>query len=279
MDLFNGINMFVAWLVGVPVRVCHSHNSQSQYENKTNKHFIVGFYRFIMRKMCWIFSNRRCGCSPEAMDYLFVDQWKDDLNSTIVYNGINIETFNNVNEPREKTCKDLKLTKKHTIITVGRHSEQKNPYFTIKILSALKQMRDDWQFLWVGSGELTENIKQEMNISNLDDNVKLLGTRKDVARLLHCSDVFLLPSIFEGMPIVLVEAQSTGLICVVSDSVSKYSDCGLVEFVSLDKSEEYWAKILSDILDGKIQKQLNMDLLSRYDIKNLANQMIDVYKI
>ena len=76
MDLFNGLNMFVAWLAGVPVRVCHSHNSQSQYEINSGKHILVSIYRSFMRKFLWYCSTVRCGCSEMAMKYLYENCWQ-----------------------------------------------------------------------------------------------------------------------------------------------------------------------------------------------------------
>ena len=83
MDLFNGLNMFVAWLAGVSVRICHSHNSQSQYEVNSGKHVIVNIYRSVMRKFLWYFSTVRCGCSEMAMDYLYEEKWKADASGNV----------------------------------------------------------------------------------------------------------------------------------------------------------------------------------------------------
>ena len=100
MDLFNGINMFVAWMAKVPVRVCHSHTINSQYEQQSGKHFAVNVYRKIMRHMLWKYSTIRCGCSEQAMNYLYCNRWVSDKNSHVIYNGIDMTVFCNKNPVR-----------------------------------------------------------------------------------------------------------------------------------------------------------------------------------
>lgn len=140
MDLLNGLNLFAAKLAGIKVRVSHSHNSASQYENETGKHFLVSIYRFIMRRMIWLFSNKRLGCSVLAMNYLYKDNWKNDRNSHVIFNGINTEKFSTMSfGDIEKKKKDLDINSGNIICTVGRIQKQKNPLFILDILSELKK--------------------------------------------------------------------------------------------------------------------------------------------
>lgn len=93
MELFNGYNMFIAWLAGVPVRVCHSHNSNSQWGTAKGKHYLKRIFRAIMRRLCWTFSNRRCGCSTDALDYMFPNKWSNDPHSAVINNGIDLSRY------------------------------------------------------------------------------------------------------------------------------------------------------------------------------------------
>ncbi|MDC7288821.1 glycosyltransferase [Blautia schinkii] len=93
IDLFNGPNLFISWLAGVPVRECHSHNSKQEKELQVGRKLCVTLYQTLMRWLCWNFSNRRGGCSEIAMDFLFHQKWKSDKYSKVVHNGIDFSEF------------------------------------------------------------------------------------------------------------------------------------------------------------------------------------------
>ena len=157
IDLFNGPNMLVSWLARVPIRVCHSHNSLQNKELVEGRTLAVRIYQFIMRWMCWSFSNRRTGCSPEAMDFLFKGHdWRNDSNSTVVYNGIDVERFRQTIDISNKRS-ELGLSAKYNVLTVGRMIAQKNPFFIIDVFSELRNKRDDVNFVWVGTGRGTSS--------------------------------------------------------------------------------------------------------------------------
>lgn len=267
MDLFNGVNMFVAWLAKVPVRVCHSHNSKSQYEEQSGHHFTVSAYRAIMRKVLWRFSTARCGCSAQAMDYLYCNKWKVDTHSFIVFNGIDLERFAPKND--RSNNKDKK------IITVGRISEQKNPFFIVRVMHALCTIDPEYSLDWVGSGELKDKIEEEIRRCGMEDKIKLFGVRKDVPELLGQASVFLFPSIFEGLGIALIEAQAAGLSCVVSDRVPHEVDVGKCRFLPIDISPERWAEEIITLRDDK--SEIDQEKLNRFDAKYMVKQIEKIY--
>lgn len=282
MDLFNGFNMAVAKKAKVPVRVCHSHNSQSQYEANTGKHVIVRIYRSIMRWLCKHNSNRYCGCSELAMDYLFPDFWKNDTHAKVIYNGIDFNKFQNFlcaeNLVLDKK-KSLKVKANHKIIAViGRFAVQKNPEFIVQIMYELLKLRKDVVLLWVGSGELKKEIENKVKELSLSDYIQMLGSRKDVNEILQCSNALLMPSLFEGLPFTLVEAQVAGVPCLISDTVSEMANCGKCFSMSLTQEPSEWAMNLSDILDGKIVLENNQEKLKQFDLKYMVNQLESVYQ-
>lgn len=267
MDLFNGINMFVAWLAKVPVRVCHSHNSQSQYEQQSGKHLAVKIYRSIMRRLLWRFSTARCGCSAQAMEYLFCKKWRADKSSQVVYNGIDLARF-------RLSGSEIRRSQKK-IITVGRISAQKNPHFIVRIMAALHAIDSTYTLDWVGNGELKDEIQEEIHRLGLEQNITMLGAQKNIPELLNSASIFLFPSIFEGLGIALIEAQAAGLSCLVSDRVPNEVDAGKCHFMSIDIDPKCWAEKI--ILLSNDKNEIDSTKLSRFDVKNMVCQMEKIY--
>ena len=276
MDLFNGVNLLVALLAGVPVRVSHAHTSKSQYETNTGKHFIVSVYRCFMRFLCRCTANRFCGCSELAMEYLYGKRWKKLRRSAVIFNGIDLEKFNGQNSGavRREFAPDQKP---FHLTTVGYMSETKNPFFTVDVLCALREIRDDFDFLWIGGGELQAQVKAYASEKEMNSVIRFAGVRKDVNDILPCMHIFLMPSLFEGLPISLLEAQASDLVCVVSDTVTTQVDCGKCIFLPLSDGPQKWARKISDILDGKCALAVDKERLGKFSAENTIRQLEEIY--
>lgn len=277
MDLFNGFNMPMAWLAGVPVRVCHSHNSQSQYEANTGKHFVVNVYRTIMRAFLWSFSNYRCGCSEMAMDYLFLEKWKKDVNSSVVYNGVDFSRFSYDGFDKAKKKKELGLSDNKLLITVGRFAEQKNPMFIIQIMKELHKRRPELSLIWIGDGEMRSQMESKMGETG-SEYIHLLGTKKNVNDYLRCADLFLMPSLFEGLPIAPIEAQVANLPCVLSDSITQQVNLGMCQFISLNEGASVWVSAICDVLDGKTSLAIDEKKQVRFDQNYMVKSLERIYE-
>lgn len=272
IDLFNGPNLLVAWLAGIPIRICHSHNSMQEREAAGERNILITIYQKVMRWMCWKFSNRRAGCSELALDFLFEDRWKTDPRAIVVNNGIDLSPFRSEIEKLKKES-SLRLSEKKHILTVGRLSAQKNPLLIAECFFELSKIREDCDLIWVGIGEMEEYLKQYFYEQGIMDRVQFLGSRDDVPELMKISDLFLFPSLFEGLGIVLIEAQAAGIPCLVSDTVPKMVDCGGCVFYSIQEKADKWAEKANQILDKKIELNIQENLLSKYTIENMVRQM------
>lgn len=279
IDLFNGPNLFIAWLAGVPVRCCHSHNTMQQRSIVQGMTFSIRIYQRLMKWMCWTFSNRRSGCSEDAMDFLFTGRnWHQDKYPIVVNNGIDIEKFRvPIDVARKKV--ELGLTAKYHIVTVGRIIPQKNPVFIAESFALLCSMRDDVDLVWVGIGDKEAECREILRREGVSDRVHFLGTRNDVNEILRCCDLFYLPSIFEGLGIVLIEAQAAGLPCIASDAVPKEANCGTVYYVSLNDDKPVWTQAMNDVLEGKLQLKVNEASLQQFSIRHMAEQMMQIFTI
>ncbi len=269
MDLFNGINMLTAWLARVPVRVCHSHTTQSQFETNTGKHLATNIYRSIMRLLCRMFANRYCGCSSQAMGYLFKDNWKNDPKAKIIYNGIDLTLFESTEKPDNNS-------NNKTLVTVGRISKTKNPYFIINIIDHLRIIRKDFIFLWVGDGELFEKMKTIVKEKELESFITFTGNQSNIPEILKKCDLFIFPSLFEGLGISLIEAQASGLYSLASTAVPEDVDCGLCEFLPID-SPDLWVSRISDLLDNGSKKTVDKTALQKFDISTMISEIEKVY--
>ncbi|MBR6531355.1 MAG: glycosyltransferase [Clostridia bacterium] len=278
MDLLNGITLLLAKKAGIRKRICHAHNSKSQYKPSGRlafvKKLIQSVYYFLMKKLILFSSTDLISCSEVAGEYFYGKR-----NSDIIYNGIMTDKFimpSDFNASDYAGSIGCSGEEKHRIVSVGRLSMQKNPAFALEIIAELKKLRNDFSYIWVGTGELENEIKAKVRALGLEDTVILTGVRTDVPQILGVCDCFLMPSLFEGLPFSLVEAQAAELKCVVSDVVTRTADIGLVKYVSLEKTAGEWAREIDDLLD-KPAPAKNMEKAKLFDISNTVKQLEEIY--
>lgn len=278
IDLFNGPQLLVAWLAGVPIRCCHSHNTMQQKSLTQGLTIPIRLYQKVMKWMCWSFSNRRTGCSEAAMDFLFTGKtWHQDKYPIVINNGIDINRFRLPIDIRKKK-EMLGLKAKYNIVTVGRLIPQKNPEFIAEVFSELCKKREDIDFVWVGIGEKMQKCRDILKQNQCIDRVHFLGSRSDVNEILPCCDLFFMPSVFEGLGIVIVEAQAAGLQCLVSDTVPHEANCGAVKYMSLDTPKSVWTKTMCEMLDGNIKLNVDENKIQEFSIRHMVEQMEKIFK-
>lgn len=270
MDLFNGINLMAAKKEKIPVRICHSHNSESQYAANNIKKIAARIYRVIMRRYIYKYATVMLGCSRLANDYLYGHKWVRDERCKVLYNGIPIGKFQTNNRKQNDG--------KRNFITVGRFSRQKKPLFLLEILDELSKIRNDFHFIWIGNGEMEAEVKRQAKAKGIDKKISFMGRQEDVAKFLKESEFFLFPSIFEGLPITLIEAQCAGVECFVSDSVTREVDMGLCHYISLKRGSREWAEFISAKMDDKSEKKIDPEKLKQFDITYTIKKLEEIYK-
>lgn len=252
----------------IPIRIIHSHNTNVQQKLR----LIHKFTEKYNRKHIEDYATHLFACSEEAGEWMFGDK-----HFTVLKNGIDISKYQYSDEKRESCRKYLETKKQKVIGCVGRLDPQKNPLFTLKIMEAVKEIDSDNAFVFVGDGELRGALSVEIKKLQLDSCVHLLGNRNDVNEWYSAFDCLLMPSLFEGFPFVLVEAQAAGLPCVVSSAVSEDTNLtGLVEFVGLDDSIETWASTILNACE-KSRKDTTKELIDAgYSIENTAKTVSNI---
>lgn len=259
MDKFSGLIMECAKKYGIPVRIAHSHSIKN--EGGLAFQIVKDYYGKKILPNC----TDKMGCSAEAFRWLFGAEDQQ----VIVKNGVDTALF---------TSKDNRNSELFLVANVGRFVEAKNHDFLIDIFSELYKMDQNARLVLAGTGDLQEKIRQKVQLLQLDDVVTFLGDCNDVAGLLTTVDVLCVPSLFEGLGICVVEAQSAGVPCVISDQIPKEVDItGTVTFLPLEESPGRWAEeLLHHKQEPKADnRQKIMD--AGYDIRSTAEFLQDFY--
>jgi len=275
MDMLNGINMVVAKLCGIKVRISHAHRSSSE-----RKDFLSQCYRAVMKTLMSSFSTAKLACSDVAGDYFF-GKGKYDL----LFNGVKLLNAGVLPPPSSaKSCSsndaDRVETKPHSPVfcAVGRFSKEKNPFKILGVFKAVYSRIPDAILIWCGGGVLFNQVKAQADKDGLSKAINFVGITECVSSYLSKADYFLMPSLYEGLSLALVEAQAAGLVCFASDTCTKLSDCGMIRFVPLQSSDEEWADIIVDYIKNPPKNQLRIELLKRFDIKIMANKLEAIYQ-
>lgn len=258
----------VAKKCGIKIRIAHSHVA------RVGAKFIVKFLKSIKSIPTEIYANRYIACSLDAAKWLFPHKLSD---STIIFNAVKYEKFKFDSEKREKTRKKLRLCDDEFLITmVSRLSNEKNHLFILPVLKRCVLKNPNIKLLIIGDGPNYFEINKMISQLDLKDKVLLLGNISNVADYLSASDLFVMPSKFEGLGISAVEAQMNGLYTLCSDRVPNDIDIGkkLVEFLELD--EGIWEnKILKQC--KSIKKTRKSFSSSKYDLIGIIEEIEKIY--
>lgn len=238
----SGIVAYVAKKCGVGRRIIHSHStSWGGNPNVFICRAKLKIFRFLVKR----YASMLCACGKSAGIFLFGEDLFHLGRVKIVNNAIDLECFkaNPDIDVKEKLKKSLGIVGAQIIIGhVGRIAEVKNHVFMLHLARCLKRNSVNFKLLFVGDGPLKNNIMCLASDLAISDCVCFLGERDDVSELIHVLDVFLLPSVYEGLPLVLIEAQAAGVPCVVANSITQEVDMGLglLQYVSLNASMDAW---------------------------------------
>ena len=267
MDRMSGLIMREAKRAGVSVRIAHSHNTRS--EGGSLIRIVKKYYSMYLKNATNYFA-----CSKAAAEFMFPHKKVNILN-----NGIETQRFIFNKKIREKLQEQYNCKNNFVIGHVARFNKQKNHEFLIDIFSEIHKKCSNAILILVGKGKLQKHIKEKVEQLGLNQSVKFLGSCNNVNELLNLFDIFLFPSLFEGLPVTVIEAQASGLKCVLSDSITKDVDIsGNVEFVSLKKNASEWANVVLKYKDGYKRENMSENIgKNKYDIKETAKWLEGFY--
>ena len=266
-DCLSAVILKAAARHGVPVRIAHSHSSN---QDKNLKYPIKLFYkRFIPRYATALFA-----CGKDAGDWMFGGSVY-----TVVNNAIDTAAYSFDPIKRSEMRKTLGISQDTLVIGhVGRFSPAKNHAFLIDIFSEIHCKMPDSCLLLVGDGELRPQIQEKVSALGLEQAVIFTGVRGDIPELLQVMDAFAFPSLYEGTPVSLVEAQAAGLPCVISENVpDDVCVTGLIRKLPLTLAAEHWAEQICALAGGERQNVRTELAGAGFDIKENAKWLEKYY--
>lgn len=264
------IDLLTAKIAGVRVRIAHSRNTLSNHK-KVDKLLRPLFYRSFTHAFA---------CGKDAGEWLFGNR-----EFTIVHNGKNLEKFNYSSKIREIIRDKYNLRDNIAIGFVGNLNKQKNIPFLADVICAYNQINPNSKFFIMGDGAEKAELVAKLSAYGVEDKVILTGRIANVHEMLQGMDLMLLPSLFEGLPNVVLEWQAEGLPCVISDVITREcAPTNLVTFMPLEAGAEDWAKKITQILENMESREKNsksaIDLLRAdgFDIEENVKNLVETYK-
>ena len=252
---------------GVPVRIAHSHSTWGCGEWKKN------VLKAVLRTQANRYPTHRLACSRYAGEWLF----GKDADFGIMRNAVELDRFAFDPAARADARAELGIADSTFMIGhVGRFMPQKNHAFLLEAFAGLVAIRPDSMLLLVGIGEGRAAVERSVREHGLQDKVRLLGQRDDVGRLYSAFDAFALPSLYEGLPLVAVEAQASGLPCLLSDRITREVDVtGAVGFLPIG-DPFLWARELDGIPAGE-RLAVDRSAFAGYDVSSRASWLASCY--
>lgn len=260
--------LMLAWAAGVPVRIAHSHLA---FEPDAN--IIKHLRTEVFKRLCRIFATDLFACGDDAARFMWGTSDPGKVHK--MTNAIDTKRFHRALAARDEMRRSLGVSDVFVLGTVARIDVQKNPMYLLKVADAVKKSGKKAVLLIVGSGPMEQEVKEKARQMGLEGFVRFLGVRQDIPELLAAMDLFLLPSIFEGLPVTLLETQASGLPALVSDRVTREMDkAGLIRFLPLTEDVSCWTNA---IMDAQIHEDrcgyARKVLDAGYDISDQAHKL------
>ena len=274
INTLSVFSLFAAKCAGVPVRIAHSHSTTNKQEKKKN------LVKQVLRPFSKVFATDYMACTEHAGRWLFGNKEYDNGNVYLLNNAIDLDKFKYDEKLRKEKRKELNIKEDTLVIGhVGRFVEQKNHRFLIDIFNEVHKQNKNSILLLIGQGPLMEEMKEKVDSLGISDSVKFLSQREDVSELYNAMDLFLFPSLYEGLGMVLIEAQANGLPCVASTEVPAIAKVTeKLTFMNLESGVEIWIKAIFSYLKDVNRKNIILnDELKKYDIKSESYKLEEIY--
>lgn len=257
------------------VKKCISHSHSAKLSESRLK-------ALLYKIMCFQLSKKAdycAACSEQAGVALFGSSFPVLKNKLIIKNGIDCSKYAYNEELRQSLRKEYNITANSIVVGhVGRFSVGKNQSFLVKILDELKKRGKDYMLFLVGAGETLNGVEKMVSNLGLNNYVIFAGGRDDIDSILNLFDLFVMPSIHEGLGISAVEAQANGLECVLSSNIPKEADLTGVKFLDLNDPITKWADCIESLSCIRHREYNEMVVNAGYEIINIGASMTNFYK-
>lgn len=270
MTLMNFIPLIAAKKLKIKIRICHSHNSDTRKKN-----IVIKLVEKILKQICIKNATHLVACGKDAGKYMFGKNKFD-----ILYNAMNLEKYQFDQNVRKEIRKKYNIgDNKYVIGHIGRFTKQKNQSFIIDLFKQICQEDENCVLFLVGDGEQKEYIIKKIKEYDLQEKVILPGVVNNSNQMYSAFDIFILPSLWEGLPVVSIEAQASGLPIILSDNIDKKAIIDFERCKMLRLNIKEWK---DSILEQKIKcinRKVNFDLFVKknLDIKTEIDKLKKIY--
>jgi glycosyltransferase involved in cell wall biosynthesis len=268
----NTLSVFSLWgakKAGIPNRIAHNHSTAGKGETKKN------IIKYALRPFAKIYPTKLCACSRYAGEWLY----GKNAEFQVFNNAIDLSRYSYDPQKAAAVRKELGLEDKLVVGHIGRFCYQKNHDFLIDIFNEIHKQRQEAFLLLIGEGELEQDIRNKVKDLGLTDSVRFMGKQKDTSKFYQAMDCFVLPSRYEGLPVVGVEAQAAGVPCVMADVVTP--ETKILEstaFVSPEESAVKWAMAVLESTSRYQKKDTSVEMRKAgFDIVTEAEKLERFY--
>lgn len=273
MTLMNFIPLIAARLLKIKVRICHSHNSDVRKKN-----IIVKLVEKILKKLCINNSTNLVSCGEDAGKYMYGNRKFE-----ILHNALDLDRFKYNEDVRNFIRKKYNIDDNCILIGhIGRFTEQKNHKFIVDIISSMSNKNMNIKFMLLGDGELRQEIEQLVIDKNIQGNVIFTGIVPNSNEYYSAFDLFILPSLWEGLPVVGVEAQAAGLLCIFSNNIDKNVEVVKENVILIENQLNLWCDKISQFIDEQPQlRNIRNDEFNKrnLNIKIEFKKLADMYNV
>lgn len=270
---YNGLIMLAAKKCGVPKRVSHSHGIK--WNHTETLPFKI--YRNVMRRLINRYATDKLACSTQAGEYMY-GKAEYEKNGCFLANGVETDKYEISSKFRSEKRAEFGINNALLIGHIGTIYRIKNQTFLVEIFAEILKKNPNSKLILVGEELERDKVEEKAKGLNVLDKIIFTGSRNDIPELLQAMDIMIFPSLFEGLPVSLIEAQAARLPCLISDRVTsevKYNEN--VDFLPLENSPERWAEKAFELLKISRKDVDTSSLIENYDINRVANKLDKIY--
>ena len=269
----NTLSVFSLWgakKAGIPNRIAHNHSTAGKGETKKN------IIKYALRPFAKIYPTKLCACSQYAGEWLY----GKNTEFQVFNNAIDLSRYSYDPQKAATVRKELGLEDKLVVGHIGRFCYQKKHDFLIDIFNEIHKQRQEAVLLLIGEGELEQDIRNKVKELGLEDSVRFMGKQKDTSEFYQAMDCFVLPSRYEGLGVVAIEAQACSVPVICSTAVPKDAKItSSVKFIGLDESSSNWADCVLDVIKTQVKRNEREEVRKAgYDIEVEAQKLTDFYE-
>lgn len=274
MNTLSVFALYAARLANVKHRICHNHSTTSKKEKKRN------LLKLILRPLAPVFATEYASCGELAGRWMYGDKRFDAGKVTVLNNAIETDRYAYSPDARAEIRKEYGIDRDAFVVGhVGRFVNVKNHLFLVELFKEYAKSDCSARLILVGGGEKLEEIKEKVAGEGIADKVIFTNEIPNTAPFYSAMDVFCLPSLYEGLPVVALEAQASGLPCLISDKATRECKVGSdVVFLPIDKGARLWAEALATVSVGDRTKAVGLFKNGKFDIEISAAELVSFYK-